>query len=249
MPQERSGVNGEPAGATSDAFLVISARNGDRGAFRLLVERYEPLALRVARRAVLDEEVARELVQEALLQAYLSLDRLREEKRFRSWLYGIVLNLCRSWQRQQRPLAQSLDDLAGGVRLPETFGVEADPSEVSESRELREHIMEAIESLSIANRSATLQFYYGQADVKEVAATLGISVAAVKGRLHRSRAQLRAMLGPLAAQEGFLNESREERSMIKVTVADVVETKWRLGDACSGAIRLRRTSNPACFHG
>ncbi len=206
------------------------ARDGDRNAFGVLVERYEPLALRVARRAVLDEDVARELVQEALLQAYLSLDRLREEERFRSWLYGIVLNLCRSWQRRRRPLAQSLDDLAGGVRLAGTSEVEADPSEISEARELREHIMEAIQSLSPANRSATLHFYYGQADVKETAATLGISVAAVKGRLHRSRAQLRAILGPLAAQAGFLDESREEeRPMIKVTVADVVETKWRLG--------------------
>ena len=120
MPQERNRVDREPAGATSDAFLVMLARDGDRNAFGVLVERYEPLALRVARRAVLDEDVARELVQEALLQAYLSLDRLREEERFRSWLYGIVLNLCRSWQRRRRPLAQSLDDLAGGVRLAGT---------------------------------------------------------------------------------------------------------------------------------
>ncbi|MBD0363622.1 MAG: hypothetical protein ICV55_12760, partial [Coleofasciculus sp. C3-bin4] len=50
---------------------------------------------------VANEDVAQDLVQEAMLQAYLCLDRLQDDKRFQNWLYGIVLNVCRSHIRDR----------------------------------------------------------------------------------------------------------------------------------------------------
>ena len=70
---------------------------------------------------VRDEELGRELAQEALLQAYLSLQNLRHEASFSGWLYGIVLNVCRDHFRQHQANVLSLEALAGGVsfeRLP-----------------------------------------------------------------------------------------------------------------------------------
>ncbi len=83
-------------GPVPDAGLVARASSGDRDAFGDLVERHQPMAVRVAFRMVSNEDTARELAQEAILQAYLSLDRLRDRERFQSWLFGIVLNICRS---------------------------------------------------------------------------------------------------------------------------------------------------------
>ena len=71
---------------STDADLVASARRGDRDAFGLLVERHMPMARRVATGVVGAEDIGRELAQEAMLQAYLSLERLRDADRFQSWL-------------------------------------------------------------------------------------------------------------------------------------------------------------------
>jgi RNA polymerase sigma-70 factor (ECF subfamily) len=76
-----------------DAELVALARCGDKAAFGHLIKRHQTLAFRLAQKMVSRVDIAQELVQEAFLQAYLSLDRLRDDNRFQSWLCGIVLTL------------------------------------------------------------------------------------------------------------------------------------------------------------
>jgi RNA polymerase sigma factor (sigma-70 family) len=103
----------------TDAELVTRARAGDKRAFDRLVARHQQTAYRVALGIVLDADLTQELVQEAMLQAYLSLTHLRDDSRFRSWLHGIVLNVCRSYLRDRRRDFVSLDVDAGGQRLDE----------------------------------------------------------------------------------------------------------------------------------
>lgn len=67
-----------------DTTLVVLAQAGDKEAFGTLVNRYHPMALRIAGRLIANRDVARELAQEALLHAYLSLNRLRDTTRFES---------------------------------------------------------------------------------------------------------------------------------------------------------------------
>ena len=86
----------------TDADLVELARTDNTEAFRLLLERYHSLAFAIALHFVAQPETAQDLVQEAMLQAYLSLDHLRDATRFKSWFYGIVLNVCRYWRRRQQ---------------------------------------------------------------------------------------------------------------------------------------------------
>ena len=68
---------------TSDSALIALARSGDKRAFGQLVERYQWLVKRIAMGMVSNAEIARELAQEAILQAYLSLDQLRDNARFK----------------------------------------------------------------------------------------------------------------------------------------------------------------------
>lgn len=84
----------------SDEDLVRQTLAGDKEAFGILAERSQAIANGIALRMVSDGNTAREIVQEALLEAYLSLDRLKDAGRFRSWLAGIVLNLCRNYLRE-----------------------------------------------------------------------------------------------------------------------------------------------------
>ena len=212
-----------------DTTLVLRARRGDKDAFGVLVDRYEPMAARIARRLVANREVARELAQEALLHAWLSLDRLRDASRFESWLYGIVLNVCRGHRRARREDHASLEALTGGVRLEAaplgSGSFEPDPHDVAEAQELHGTVLRAVDTLSPKTRAATLLFYYDQLTVREVAATLGISVAAVKGRLHKARNRLRDLLADAQPGHAATNSDEEERRMIDVEVIDVLDWK------------------------
>jgi RNA polymerase sigma factor (sigma-70 family) len=100
----------------TDAELVDKVRGGDKEAFGQLVERYQQMVGHIAKKMIADEWIARELAQEAILQAYLSLDHLHDASRFKSWLYGITLNICRSYLHDQKMDMLSLETIMGGVR-------------------------------------------------------------------------------------------------------------------------------------
>ncbi len=99
----------------TDVVLVGLAQNGDRHAFGQLIERHTQMVRQIARGMIASEEIACELAQEAWLQAYLSLDHLRDATRFKSWLYGITLNVCRNFIRERKIDLYSLDALMGGM--------------------------------------------------------------------------------------------------------------------------------------
>src|SRR5258708_5644455 len=125
--------------SVSDRELVALARAGDRAAMGCLLARCEPLVLRACTRMLGSAEPARDLAQEAMLQAYLSLDRLREDASFRSWLYGIALNVCRSFIRAQAQAPWVMEELAGGLAfdaLPFSAGPPS-PQAAVEERELQ----------------------------------------------------------------------------------------------------------------
>jgi RNA polymerase sigma factor (sigma-70 family) len=210
----------------TDAGLVALARSGDKRAFGQLIERYQQMSKRVALGMVANEQVAKELAQEAMLQAYLSLNHLRDEGRFKSWLYGIVLNVCRSYLRDQKIDYFSWEAMRGGVRF-EAIGFSSlapDPQEAAETRELHQLVLKAVNALSPKNRTATLLFYYEQLSLQEIAAILDVSVTAVKGRLHKSRKQLRERLLPLYFERSQTEQRR--KTMVKVTIADVVVKRY-----------------------
>ncbi len=211
---------------TADSELVALARSGNKDAFSQLIERYQLMAKRIALGMIAREDIARELVQEAILEAYLSLDHLRDNARFKGWFYGIVLNVCRSYLREQKTDTFSLEAMMGGVRCDALALPSAalDPQEVAEQRELHSIVLKAIQDLSPKDRVATLLFYYEHLSLREIAAILGVSVVAVKGRLYRAREQLREQLVVVYPEMNYATSREQGRKrMTKVTVAAVLE--------------------------
>jgi RNA polymerase sigma factor (sigma-70 family) len=180
----------------TDAELVYQVRGGDKEAFGQLVERYQQMVGHIARKMVADEWIAHELAQEAILQAYLSLNHLRDASRFKSWLYGITLNICRSYLHDQKMDVLSLETIMGGVRsdIITNFDDIVDPQTIVEAHDLHRLVLDAIDELSSRDKEATLLFYYEQLTLQEIAALSGVSVGAIKGRLHRARKQLQERL-------------------------------------------------------
>ncbi|MHB8598849.1 MAG: bifunctional nuclease domain-containing protein [Ktedonobacteraceae bacterium] len=215
----------------TDAALVGLAQTGNRYAFGLLIERHAQMVRQIAKGMIANEEIARELAQEAWLQAYLSLDHLRDATRFKSWLYGITLNVCRNFIRERKIDLYSLDALMGGMSHDISYlAVEAvDPEEIVEERELHRVVLDAVQSLSPKERVATLLFYYEQLSMQEIATILGISVVAVKGRLFKSRKQLRQrllpLLGDIGKKENVSDGSKTGKRIPRASIASMQRGK------------------------
>ncbi len=209
---------------SNDSELVVLARKGDKHTFGQLIERYTWMVKRIVIGKIAHEEIARELVQETFLQAYLSLDHLRDDSRFKSWLYGIALNVCRSYLREQRATILSLEDLMGGMHYDasDVLDMIVDPQTLVEQRELQQFVFDAVQSLSPKDREVTLLFYYEELSLQEIASTLGISVVAVKGRLHRARNQLKELLSVLytkpSIDDTFYSEKQRSKANIRMHI-------------------------------
>lgn len=201
-----------------DAALVEAARDGDRAAFAALLARHQPLLLAFCRRALGDDGRAEDAAQEAVLQALLSLDRLRHSERFGSWLVGIGLNVCRRGQRGQGREARSWEALLGGRCFPEPVDATPGPADLAEAAELRAWVHRAVAGLPSGQRAAVILHYLAGLTQAETAAHLGVEVGTIKTRLHKARANLRRSLWqhepPRIATEGG-------QAMVEVQVLDV----------------------------
>jgi RNA polymerase sigma factor (sigma-70 family) len=162
----------------------------------------------VARRLAGDDE-AEDVAQEAFLQAYLALSRLREPERFGSWVAAIAVNLARMRLRRRReiPLEPWLE---GGRLAPPT-----EPPRADDDLEFLELVRSAVELLPARERDAVLMYYVDGLSSQEIAALLGELSGTVRVRLHRARRRLRARLAPHL-------EPRKEPGMVEVTLEDVI---------------------------
>ncbi|RPJ42298.1 MAG: sigma-70 family RNA polymerase sigma factor [Chloroflexi bacterium] len=211
----------------TDRDLVLLSRQGSKEAFGELIERYQALMARIALRMVGAPDAAQDLVQEAMLQAYLSLQDLQKIDSFRSWLYGIVLNVSKGYLREQKRRSRfdfALDDEAPGD-LP--GGADQDPQQIAVERELHRLVLAAIDDLPPAHREAARLYYYDSLTLHEVAAITGASPGAIKVRLHRARGVLREKLrqvypeiAPRFEPNGYQGR---RKNMIQVNVVDITK--------------------------
>jgi RNA polymerase sigma-70 factor (ECF subfamily) len=200
----------------SDLEAVSRAAEGDHDAFRVLVERYQDRAYGLALRVMRDEEQARDVVQEAFLKAYRSLDRFEGRSSFYTWFYRVVMNLCIDAKRRQPPGRTVEWDEAQALEAPVGTGLDAvDPARQQasgpagdlERAELREIIRRAIEDLPDDARQTLLLREVDGLSYSEIAKSLGIPKGTVMSRLHHARRQVRVLL----AEQG-VGESGEEDS-------------------------------------
>ena len=167
----------------SDGDLARLARRGDPTAFRLLVERHQPMVRARARRLSPDPGDVDDIVQESFLQAFLALDRLRDPDRFAGWLAGIVLNVCRSLHR--RTPVTLLADWPEPLHPTSAGGL---PS--AEDLDRADALRAAVAGLPAGQRRAVTLHYY--ADVP--AGQVGEAPGAARASLHKARLRLRAYL-------------------------------------------------------
>lgn len=173
-------VDDRPDGI-DDAFLVTRARAGRVDAFEELVRRHRDRVYRVALRMLGDEREAEDAAQDALLQAWRSLDRFRGDSAFSTWLHRITVNRCLNVLRARRPTEPIATEPESPAPSTET---------TVESRLRLDDVRRAILELTPEQRAPLVLRELEGLTYEELAEVLDISVSAVKSRLHRARVEL-----------------------------------------------------------
>ena len=211
-PASKQGERSESG--PSDLEAVRRAAEGDHEAFRVLVERYQGRAYGLALRVMRDEEQAKDVLQEAFLKAYRSLDRFEGRSSFYTWFYRVVMNLCIDAKRRQPPAGMVEWDEAHALEAPVGTGLDAvdpdrqrasGPAGDLERAELRETVRRAIEQLPDDARQTLLLREVDGLSYSEIAKSLGVPKGTVMSRLHHARRRVRALL----AEQGVAEPGEE----------------------------------------
>lgn len=175
------------------AELVARAQAGDEQAFEDLVTATYVETYTLARRLTGNDDDARDVVQDAYLRAYRSLDRFRGEARFTTWLYRITANCASTHmgRRRRHRHEELVDELVVVEARPDL-----DPSARAEASELRDRVAVALEDLPPKLRAVVVLRDVYDLPHEAIAAELGISESAAKVRLHRARRKLKDRLFP-----------------------------------------------------
>lgn len=176
----------------SDQALVGRARAGDAEAYAILLRRHGAALARACARSLGDAATAADVAQDAALVGWLQLDRLRDPARFGAWLAGIGRMLA---LRTLRERAIARDALTRDGTLPERVAAAGDdPAERALSAERAAELAAAIAALPPGQRDALVLFHLADLPQDAIAARLGTAPGAVRTRLHKARAALRARL-------------------------------------------------------
>jgi RNA polymerase sigma-70 factor (ECF subfamily) len=189
-----------------DRMLVEQAQNGNRNAFRQLVERHKERVYYIALDLMSNRSDAEDMSQEAFIKAYKSLHRFRGDAQFSSWLYRITVNTCidhrrKKWWRirkAQAPMNQEdqprIDRLPSGMPGPEESAQEA---------LVQAQLRDALDQLPQRERDVFVLRHDHDLPLKEIAETLGISLGTVKSTLFSAVRRLRDQLSDLRDELGW----------------------------------------------
>jgi RNA polymerase sigma-70 factor (ECF subfamily) len=172
-----------------DAALIARVLSGDREGFTVLVERYHDGCRRFAAHMLGNLDDADDAVQETFLRAYRALGRYHERDLFRSWLYRILVNRCRTFARQR---ARRDVRFVNDVRA-----MNEAPSHDHAPSPWRGALATSLAELPTPQREALLLKHGEGLEYHEMAEITGVSVPALKMRVKRAldtlRPRLRAM--------------------------------------------------------
>jgi DNA-directed RNA polymerase specialized sigma24 family protein len=164
-----------------DPVLVRRAQGGDEVAFAAIAQAAHGRFKQVAFRILRDRHLAEDAMQQALMDIWRKLPRLRDPERFDAWSYRFLVHACYAEAKRQR---------VGFGDLPPAPIALGDTGLVND----RDQLERGFARLSLEHRAVLVLRYYLDLSVDEVAEALGISPGTAKSRLNRARAKLRLAL-------------------------------------------------------
>jgi len=191
-----------------DEILVKKSQEGDYLSFEELVKRYESKIYNLAYRIMGNKEDASDVLQETFLQAFRKLSSFKGKAKFSTWLYRIAVNICLMKKRKKKKMEIVSLDLPILTKKEDEIKRELrddwsrSPLATLEHEEVKKTLSQAIDLLPEEYRTVFLLRGLNGLSNQEVAKVLGISLAAVKSRLHRARLFLRDKLSQYFREYG-----------------------------------------------
>lgn len=184
-----------------DTHLIQEALGGDSSAFGRLVSRYQDRLYHALTHLVGSAEDARDVVQDAFVQAFVKLETFRQESAFYTWLYRIAFNLAVSRQRRRRPTVsvETMRDQTG--REPQDTGI--GPEARMEQQERVTQVRAALGRLSDEHRTVLVLREMEGCRYEAIAEILELPVGTVRSRLFRARMQLRDELKQVLQEDAM----------------------------------------------
>jgi RNA polymerase sigma-70 factor (ECF subfamily) len=192
----------DPKGPERDQEEFLAAlRANDAAAVAKLVRSESPRLLSVARRVLRNEEDAKDAVQDGFISALSSLDRFQGGAQISTWLHRIVVNACLMKLRSKRSRPEeAIDGFLPAFEEDGHIAVPASDWAPSEDLVMRDEVCRlvraSIDRLPESYRVVLLLRDIEELTTEETAEALGLTVVAVKVRLHRARQALRGLLDP-----------------------------------------------------
>jgi RNA polymerase sigma factor (sigma-70 family) len=185
-----------------DAEVVVRAQQGDQGAFATLATATYGRLNRVAQNILGDLQLAEDATQQAVLEIWRSLPRLREPDRFEAWSYRILVNACYAEIRRSKRWIAGMD-----------LETELDPDagRAITGVVYRDQLERGFRRVPVDQRAVLVLHHYLDMTLAEVANVLDIPVGTAHSRLSRAMAALRAALeadARLPAPEPSLEQVR-----------------------------------------
>lgn len=183
--------------ATEKNLVELSA-GGDVEAFETLIQTHQKKVYNIALRMTKNPEDAQELAQDTFVRAFVAIKKFRCEASFSTWLYRIAMNVCTDFLRKRnKAIVVSMEQGAVGseneqpIQLPEEG---PGPDELSERRQLKKLVRQAMDSLSAEHRQVLVLRDLMDLSYKDIANTLDVSEGTIKSRINRAREGLKQVI-------------------------------------------------------
>lgn len=188
--------------AEDETVFVARLVARDERAFNELVLTYERRVFALVFRMLGRREEAEDLAQEVFVQVFKAIDQFRGESKLSTWIYRIAVNLCKNrtkyLSRRHADDSEDVDAMAERVPFSAAKGVSvADvgrPDELVEGMQLEIVVKRAIAQIEPDFREVLILRDVEDLSYEEIASVTGLADGTVKSRIHRARAQLRALV-------------------------------------------------------
>jgi RNA polymerase sigma factor (sigma-70 family) len=165
--------------------------NGDIGRFSYFVDAYKDMAFTIASRIVNNKEDAEEVVQDAFVKAYTSLSTFRQNAKFSTWLYKIVVNA--SLSRTRKKVFYTNEHDAAAIEEIAEEGIESAYAKLSHADQ-KKMINEALDEMNVEDRLLLTLSYLEELSPDEIMEVTGIPKENSKVKLHRAKKKMYLLL-------------------------------------------------------
>jgi len=170
-----------------ELLWLEQARRGDQTAFSRLVEAYQRPVYNLCYRMLSNAPEAEDAAQETFVRMYTKLHTYQPDRKLSSWVLSIASHYCIDRLRRRRGQWLSLDEELMATTLPSQ---NRGPEELAVRAESRDEVQRLVDMLPAAYRVPLILRYWHDLSYAEIAEVMGLTVQAVKSRLHRARLQV-----------------------------------------------------------